>query len=202
MFKKITEFWKNYGFTICLVLSISFIFLMWLFYTRKKKNGSFSTVDKIIENLMESNKITKGILKTDNKQYSYENNSQQPQGNKKESRGERECRRILQKIFNKPFPNVRPDFMFNSITGDKLEFDMYDPQLKLVVEYNGQQHYKFTPFFHKTKDSFRNQQYRDKMKKDICKKMGIVLIDVPYTVKIEEIESFLVDKLRKYKYIK
>ena len=124
------------------------------------------------------------------------------QGMKKESKGERECRRVLQKLYNKPFPNVRPKFMFNSITGESLEFDMYDPQMRLVVEYNGQQHYKFTPFFHKTKDAFRNQQYRDKMKKDICKKMGIVLIDVPYTVKINDIESFLTNRLREKRFLR
>ena len=52
-------------------------------------------------------------------------------------------------------------------------------------------------FFHKTKDSFYNQKYRDKMKKDICSKLGITLIDVPYTVKVEDIRSYLIDQLRK-----
>ena len=78
---------------------------------------------------------------------------------------------------------------------------MYDSELKLAVEYNGRQHYEFIPFFQKTKDGFRNQQYRDKMKKDICKKLNINLIDVPYTVKLEDIEYYLTDKLRQYKYI-
>jgi hypothetical protein len=47
-----------------------------------------------------------------------------------------------------------------------------------------------------------NQKYRDDMKKRICRDYGINLIEVPYTVKIHEIEPYLKRELRNLKYIK
>ena len=51
---------------------------------------------------------------------------------------------------------------------------------------------------HKTRDAFHNQQYRDKIKRDSCKKLGIKLIEVPYTVKHEDIPNFLNNELKKF----
>jgi len=65
------------------------------------------------------------------------------------------------------------------------------------VEYNCIQHYKYVPFFHKTKDSFYNQKYRDDMKRRLCRENGITLIEVPYTVKFEHIRGFLIAELKK-----
>ena len=83
--------------------------------------------------------------------------------------------------------------MRNPVTGGdfNLELDCYDPELGIAVEYNGVQHYKFIPFFHKNKEAFLNQKYRDDMKRRICKDNGILLIEVPYTVKTEDIKSFI-----------
>ena len=116
----------------------------------------------------------------------------------KESKGEIECKKVLEQLFNKPFHKIRPNFLFNNITKQNLELDLYNEELKLAVEYNGKQHYEYIPYFHKTKDSFYNQQYRDQIKKNLCEKNNIVLIDVPYSVKIEDIKQFLLDKLIKY----
>ena len=51
---------------------------------------------------------------------------------------------------------------------------------------------------HKTKDAFRNQQYRDQMKIQICNKLGIKLIIVPYKIKIQNIENYIKSKLRNF----
>jgi hypothetical protein len=117
---------------------------------------------------------------------------------KYESKGESECRRVLQKIFNKPFNSVRPDFLRNPVTGNNhnLELDCYDPELKLAVEYNGEQHYKYIPYFHKNKEAFHNQKYRDLIKRQMCRDNGVHLIEVPNTVKVGQIEQYLLNKLR------
>jgi hypothetical protein len=81
-------------------------------------------------------------------------------------------------------------------TDNNLELDCYNEELKIAVEYNGIQHYKYIPFFHKNKEAFQNQKYRDYMKREICEKNGIKLIEVPNTVKIENIESYLREKLK------
>ena len=38
--------------------------------------------------------------------------------------------------------------------------------------------------FHKNKEHFLNQKYRDELKNMICKQNRILLIRVPYTIKI------------------
>lgn len=108
-----------------------------------------------------------------------------------ESRGERECRRVLESIFKVSFPKQRPLFLKNTVTGRPLEIDCYNDDLKLGVEYNGRQHYAFTKGMHKTQDAFQTQRYRDEMKQRLCDANRVVLITVPYTVPVENIEQFL-----------
>ena len=115
----------------------------------------------------------------------------------KDSKGETECRRVLEARFGKSFAKTRPDFMKNSVTGSNLELDCYNPQLKIACEYHGVQHYKYTPFYHRDKQHFYNQQYRDKETKELCAKNGILLIEVPYTVKIPDIEQYILQRLPK-----
>jgi len=121
----------------------------------------------------------------------------------KESKGEVECRRVLEDIFNRDFDKARPDFLNNPVTGGNfnLELDCYNPELKLAVEYQGQQHYKFTPYFHKNKEAFLNQKYRDELKRRMCQDNLITLIEVPYTVKPENIRGYLIQELLKRGYI-
>lgn len=126
-------------------------------------------------------------------------------GGKYESKGETECRRVLRELFNKPtgFNNARPDFLNNIVTGGKhnLEIDCWEPSLKLGVEYNGKQHYEYTPYFHKNREAFMNQKYRDELKRRMCRDNGVNLIEVPHTVKHREIEPFLRQRLRALGYI-
>ena len=66
-----------------------------------------------------------------------------------DSKGEIECRTVLENIFKRPFRKKRPSFLENKAlnNGLNLEIDCYNEELKLGCEYNGRQHYKFTPFF-------------------------------------------------------
>lgn len=115
----------------------------------------------------------------------------------KDSKGEMECRRVLEKLFKKPFTKSRPDFLNNDVTYQNLELDCYNSELKLGCEYQGEAHYKYIPHFHKNMDAFRNQQYRDYMKKQKCKENGVVLIEVPHTVDIENMERYIARELEK-----
>jgi hypothetical protein len=179
MFEKLQQFWKKHGFEIVLVLCVAFILIYAL--CRLGKKGSYS------------------------KTYSYTPGANKPKrkGPPKVSKGEAECRRVLQDLFKKPFPNMRPDFLRNPVTGNQhnLELDCYNADLSLAVEYSGIQHYKYDRFFHRSKDHFLNQKYRDDMKKRMCKEYGVNLIEVPYTVKIHEIKPYLIRKLKAMKYL-
>jgi hypothetical protein len=114
---------------------------------------------------------------------------------KQESKGERECRRVLESIFHRKFPNKRPDFMKNPLTGRNLELDCYNEDLKIACEYNGRQHYEFLKHFHGTVEDFYKQKRNDQKTRENCIKNGIFLIEVPYTVKVPDIERFIVNKL-------
>ena len=167
---------SNRTFELAIVISIAIIIIFSIYRKLSGKKGSWA--DKIFYNEKKQEKKKVPV----------------------DSKGETECRRVLEKLFEKPFPKIRPDMLRNPITEgeNNLELDCYNPELKLAVEYNGIQHYKYVPYFHKTKESFYNQKYRDYVKRDLCKKNGIVLIEVPYTVKVQDIEEYLKKELKKY----
>lgn len=171
MFKNFEKFWNKHGFEISVGFSVLLIIILAFF--RRGKKGTWAETYYI-----QPKKYIKPVSK--------------------ESKGEQECRRVLRKIFNKPFNKIRPDFLRNPVTGDfNMELDCYDDDLKIAVEYNGRQHYDYIPFFHSSKEVFHNQKYRDLLKRDMCTKNGIKLIEVPYTVKIKDIENYLIYQLQK-----
>ena len=111
----------------------------------------------------------------------------------KDSKLEIACRSALQRMFKRPFDKIRPDWLRNVVTGGKwnLEIDCYDEELKIAVEAQGRQHYEFIPYFHRTYETFLNQKYRDEIKRMKCKEQGVILIEVPYTTKDEDVENYL-----------
>jgi len=197
MLSKIREIWKNKGFEIVLYSCIVFFIIFGLYNIICRKKGTFSKNSNYIK-LIPKTKNNKNST-ADN----YENNIFNNNFEKKYSNGETECRRVLENIFNKPFNSERPDFLRNPVTGGNfnLELDCYNKELRLAVEYNGVQHYKFVSFFHRNNDHFMTQKYRDDMKRRICKENNINLIEVPYTVKIEDIKDFIINKCKMLGYI-
>jgi very-short-patch-repair endonuclease len=103
---------------------------------------------------------------------------------------------VVESIFGVPFEKTRPDFLNNHVTKNNLELDCYNADLKIAVEFDGRQHYEFVPFFHRNEDAFRAQQYRDYMKQKKCEENGILLIRVPYTTTLEQIEPYIRSSLR------
>lgn len=113
----------------------------------------------------------------------------------KESKGEKKCRATAEQYFGLAFPKIRPKFLKN-ITGRRMELDCYNKDLKLAIEMNGVQHYKYTPYFHSSIKDFKKQIERDNLKNKLCKDYGIHLITVPYTEK--NIEGYLISEFKKF----
>ena len=175
------EFYEKHGFNILMVSSIVFIFAMWLFFTRRRKSGSYTSID--FNALINGNKP-----QARPKRWS---------GPPSTSHGEIECRRVLESFFNRPFPKARPDFLYNHIAGtSNLELDCYNSDLKLACEYDGAQHSQYIPYFHKTRESFHNQKYRDALKTQLCAQNGVHLIRISHTVPVDRIEHVIIDELR------
>ena len=103
---------------------------------------------------------------------------------------ESRLRKILNKLYN--IQNVFEEVVFewckNPKTNTCLRFDfgVLTPDGLVLVEFNGEQHYKYVPFFHKTKAGFLEQKYRDSVKKQKAKEMGIPLHIVAYNCILNE----------------
>lgn len=69
----------------------------------------------------------------------------------------------------------------------RLELDGYDSELKLAFEYQGKQHFDHVPHFHRGDGQFESQQLRDTRKRELCKQNGVILLEVPYTIKTNDI---------------
>jgi very-short-patch-repair endonuclease len=76
------------------------------------------------------------------------------------------------------------DWFRNDITNSYLYADIYIPSLNLAIEYDGEQHFKFIPFFHKTIEKFHEQQQRDILKNKLLKENHINLIRIKYNEEI------------------
>jgi hypothetical protein len=183
MFDKTREIWENYGLEVLAGLSLLVIFILFLYNLFSGQRGSFSSYKHVPSNM--NMRVSRNIMP-----YEYMEHTD------KDSKLELKAKFVLESIFKRPFLKIRPQFLRNDVTGQNLEIDLYNDELKLGVEVNGDQHYRFIPYFHRNKEAFRNQRYRDEMKKVKCRDNGITLIEIPYKVGEDGLKPYLVNKLR------
>lgn len=107
------------------------------------------------------------------------------------SNKEGECCTALEDIYGVQFDTVRPEWLRNPKTGKNLELDCYNDKLKIGLEYQGEQHYKFPNHFHKTKEEWIKQVQYDQYKRQRCDEEGVYLITVPYDVPLHEIRDYI-----------
>lgn len=121
----------------------------------------------------------------------------------KKSPGEMICKMILQNFYpGKEFIKSYPKWLVSEKDPNiLLELDLYNDSLKLAVEYQGWLHYKPGS---RSIEYLHQIQKRDKYKRKICEKNGVVLIQVPYNLNYKEpinIYNFLKKKLKYYEKI-
>lgn len=89
------------------------------------------------------------------------------------SKGEDELGRLLRRLFNnRAIKRQHPIKMGNRT----LRVDYYIPGIGLAFEYDGEQHERYSNFFHRTLKAFRNSKERDSFKADALLDQGIELI--------------------------
>jgi hypothetical protein len=103
---------------------------------------------------------------------------------------ERICRGFFEALFKEKFPKARPEWL-TSCRGNWAELDGYCPRLRLAFERHGEQHYKKVGHFHRNERAFLERKRDDAHKLRQCRRHGIRLIVVPYTVRYEEMEAFI-----------
>ncbi len=78
--------------------------------------------------------------------------------------------RIARALFRHYLPNqrvvynVRPEWAINPETGNALEYDLLFPDLRLAVEVNGIQHFRFTEGLQETFEDYQKQLRHDTYK--------------------------------------
>lgn len=105
------------------------------------------------------------------------------------------CRNIIENLTGFKFVKIRPQWLTNPETGSSLELDGYCDELKIGFEYQGRQHYEYIEYFHQTKSDFKYRMKLDRMKRKLCDKEGIQLIEIPYFIKIENLPDYIRNSL-------
>ena len=83
--------------------------------------------------------------------------------------------------------------------GNKIRVDFLIPlyeSKKVIIEYNGGQHYWLVKRYHNTPEEFKAQLARDVELREYCKTNSIYLIEIPYTINTHQsISDFLTKTL-------
>lgn len=83
---------------------------------------------------------------------------------------------IIEVCLEKPFIKTRSEkWNTNPYTKRPLELDCYNAELKIAVEYDGQQHYRHNHWHQDSWKNFVNVNKRDLIKSNNCYKQGIIL---------------------------
>jgi len=107
---------------------------------------------------------------------------------------ERICRATFENIFSEKFPKKRPKWLINPETGRSLELDGYCEKLSIAFEFQGEQHYQENHYFHSHRGLAEQKKF-DQLKKELCKKYGIILIVVPM-MDYKKIATFIVKECK------
>jgi hypothetical protein len=89
------------------------------------------------------------------------------------------AREILSNLF--PCDIIVEEAQLPGIPRQILYVDFVVPSEKLIIEVQGEQHYRFNAFFHDNKTDFYKAVARDNLKKRFCEINDLTLIELPYT---------------------
>ena len=119
------------------------------------------------------------------------------QGNTCVTRGEQCALEALESLFpGKKFAKVRPNWLTND-TGRAMEIDLYCHELRLGLEHSGQSHYVWPNSLHKNREEFERQQRRDILKRSLCAREGVLLIEVPFTVPHTTMKAYIQSEIER-----
>lgn len=106
------------------------------------------------------------------------------------SKGEQSIMRFLEDNKIKYIPQKS----FAPLNKSKYRFDFFLPEFNLAIEYQGEQHFYNTHWFH---DDLNSTQKRDEVKRNYCKENNIELLEIPYW-KYEKISQILTGRFNDY----
>ena len=104
---------------------------------------------------------------------------------------EKFCRDVIEELTDRKFVKARPQWLV--LNGKRLEIDIFNEQLKIALEYNGEQHYKLCLLNKYDKEILAEQKKHDEFKEAICKDRGLTFIKIQYWLTKKQI----VEKIKK-----
>lgn len=105
------------------------------------------------------------------------------------------CKHTIECLTGKRFNKIRPAWLV--VEDARLELDMYNEELRLALEHQGQQHYEPMEFFGGIERFYIQQSY-DLYKEKLCYEQGVVLLHVPYYIREEDISEHIANLLREH----
>ena len=90
------------------------------------------------------------------------------------------ARILLQEIFAgyNVYEEVKLPGTVNPAKKSVLYLDFYIPNAIIGVEVHGQQHFKYIPYFHKSKAGYLRSKARDRVKAEWCELNDITLVEL------------------------
>lgn len=115
---------------------------------------------------------------------------------------EQKIRNFLNLFFDDSFKKIKPEWLINPKTNQRMEIDCYSTKYNLAIEINGHQHYQYEAYFHKTANDLKKIKYRDRIKKQKIKARNINFIEVNLMklTKEDHIKKYLLKVLIKLNY--
>lgn len=106
---------------------------------------------------------------------------------------ERICRIYCETIFQNKFPSKWPHWL--RVGKTKMQLDGYCEELNVAFEYRGQYHYMIDVYSESIYKLSKIQE-RDRKKENLCRRHGVKLIVIPYFVKLEYLEEYILRKCK------
>lgn len=114
-------------------------------------------------------------------------------------RSERIVRAYFEALFGTSFPQSRPTWLVNPVTGYGLHLDGYSESLQVAFEHDGPQHFG-TAFLSMTPGQIQRLQQRDALKNEMCQDRGVRLIRVPalnQILPVDELRDHILKECKK-----
>lgn len=100
-------------------------------------------------------------------------------------------------IFDEAKIPYKTEVSFSDLKGKNKQLLRFDfavfnqQQLLFLLEVDGQQHFKYIPYFHKTYSKFKRQKEWDRRKNAYCLSHNIPLLRIPYW----DLENLTLEKI-------
>lgn len=99
----------------------------------------------------------------------------------------KKARELIAELFNgyNTYEEIKLPGTVDPAKKSALYLDFFIPNATMAIEVHGEQHFKYVPFFHKTKAGFLQHKVRDQRKAQWCELNNITLVELKWDESVE-----------------